>query len=108
MQFAAKAFIPVEDRTPGANIPLPGAGGGPSPLEWRWGQLGEVAHRAIDVAVKQRMADELFKRLRDVPEPTEAAGLRIWGARHAFRLFIEHLRAEGIRALELAVEQKSR
>jgi hypothetical protein len=108
LTFAAKPFVPVEDRTPGANVPLPGGDGAPSPLEWRWGQLGDVAYCAVDDTVKVRLANALFERLRDVQEPTEAGGLRIWGARHAFRLFTEHLRREGIRALELAIDAKAR
>lgn len=105
--FAARAFVPKEDRTAGANVPLPGANSGPSPLEWRWGQLGDIAYQEVDVAVKRRIADELFARLRDVKDPVESP-IRIHGTRHAFRLFVDHLRAEGIRALEMAVGQKAR
>jgi hypothetical protein len=108
--FAAKAFVPREDRAPGANIPLPGTGGGASPLEWRWGQLGNAAYQMIDVTVKQTIANELGNRLRDLPDSISAAlGLvKFEGLRAAFGSFVNHLRAKGIQALEMAVRQKAR
>lgn len=108
--FAAGRFVPKEDPTASANVPLPGVARGASRLEWRWGQLGDVAYQAIDQTVKHRIADELFGRLRDIPDPVVATALkiRVSGTRHAFRLFVEHLRAEGIRALEMAVGRRAR
>ncbi len=105
--FAARGFVPKEDRSAGANVPLPG-GGGASPLEWRWGQLGEIAYQEVDVTVKQGIADGLFARLRDVKDPVTEGPIQIHGTRHAFRSFVDHLRAEGIRALEMAVGKKAR
>ena len=108
--FGATPFVPKEDRTAGKNVPLPGTTSGASPLEWRWGRLGNKTYQEVDVTIKRRIADELFKRLRDVPDPVVATALkiRVRGTRHAFRLFIDHLRAEGIRALEKAVGKKAR
>jgi len=108
--FAARLFVPKADPTPGKNIPLPPVKSGRSPLEWRWGQLGSVAYEAVDVAIKGKIADGLFYHLGDVPDPVVATKLklRISGTRHVYRLFIEHLRKEGIRALELAVGRKAR
>jgi hypothetical protein len=110
LMFAAGRFVPKVDPTASANVPLPAAGLGVSRLEWRWGQLGDVAYQAIDDTVKHRIPDELFGRLRDIPDPVVATALkiRVVGTRHAFRLFIDHLRAEGIRALEMAVGRRAR
>lgn len=107
--FAAGGFVPKEDLSASANIALPGAARGASRLEWRWGQLGDVAYQAVDHAVKHRIADELFGRLRDIPDPVVATALkiRVAGTRHAFRLFVEHLRAEGIRGLEMAIGRRA-
>jgi hypothetical protein len=107
--FAARGFVPREDRSSSANVPLVRSDGGRSPLEWRWGQLGDAAYRAIDDAVKLRVADELHKKLNDVNDPVEAPlGQRIHGTRNAYRSFVAHLRAEGIVALENAIGKPSR
>ena len=115
--FAAHGYVPREDLSPGANMPLPGVGVTASPLEWRWGQMGEVARKEVDLTVRKDIADELFGRLGDVPDPvtvsdtwvaTTMLDLRIRGTRAAFRAFTEHLRSEGIRALELAVDKPAR
>jgi hypothetical protein len=107
--FAARGFVPREDRSSTANVPLVPADGGKSPLEWRWGQLGDVAYRAIDQAVKVRVASELHKKVDDVDDPVEASlGLRIHGTRNAYRSFVAHLRTEGIVALENAIGKRSR
>ncbi|HRB14698.1 MAG TPA: hypothetical protein PK224_02815 [Nitrospira sp.] len=106
--FAAKAFVPREDLTANANVRLPGSGSGIAPLEWRWGNLGNVAYREVDITVKHGIADELFARLRDVPDTVSAKGQTVRGVRHAFRSFIDRLRVDGIRVLEEAVGKKSR
>jgi hypothetical protein len=97
--FAAKAFVPREDRTAGANVPLPGSNSGKSPLEWRWGQLGDTTYHVVDETVKTRIAGDLFDRLGSVKDTN---------IRRALGSFVGHLRAEGIRALERAVGQKAR
>ena len=115
--FAARGYVPREDLSPGANMPLPGVGITASPLEWRWGQMGEVACKEVDLTVRKDIADELFGRLGDVPDPVKVSDtwiattlldLRIRGTRAAFRAFTEHLRSEGIRALELAIGKPAR
>jgi hypothetical protein len=105
--FAAGAFVPKEDRTAGANIPLPGTGG-TSPLEWHWGRLGSVAYHEVNITVKKSIADELFSRMRDIPDIVKQSGVQVHGIHEAFRAFIEHLRAKGIGVLEAAVEKKAR
>ena len=105
--FAARAFVPREDLTAGANVRLPGTGSGIAPLEWRWGKLGNATYQEVDITVKRRIADELFARLRDVPDVVSAKGQTIRGVRHAFRSFIDRLRADGIRVLESAVGKKA-
>jgi hypothetical protein len=102
MNFAAKPFVPREDRTAGptgANVPLPGSKGGKSPLEWRWGQLGDITYNVVDEAVKTRIANELFNRLGSVTDKDQR---RVLGA------FVDHLRSEGIGAIEKAVGKKAR
>lgn len=102
--FAAGRFVPKEDRTASTNVPLPGASSGASPLEWRWGQLGNVAYEEIDRTVKRTIAKQLHDLKLDVPERDKGVS----GIRHAYLLFVKHLRAEGIRALEIAVGRKAR
>ena len=102
MNFAAKPFVPREDRTAGptgANVPLPGPQGGKSPLEWRWGQLGDITYHVVDEAVKTRIANELFNRLGSVTDKDQR---RVLGA------FVNHLRSDGIRVIEKAVGKKAR
>jgi hypothetical protein len=79
--------------------------------------MGEVTYKEVDLTVRQDIADELFGRLGDVPDPVQVSDtwiattlldLRIRGTRAAFRAFTEHLRSEGIRALELAIGQPAR
>ncbi len=110
--FAAKGFVPREDLGSKKNVPLPPRGGPKPPFEWRWGQLGPDAYREVDRIVKTRVYDELFKKLKNVDETATASlgvtTLRIHGVRHAFRLFTEHLRTDGIRVAENAVGRKAR
>jgi hypothetical protein len=100
--FTALSFVPRENHTAGANganVPLPGPTGGKSPLEWRWGQLGDITYKVVDDTVKTDIAGRLFDRL------TEVADL---DRRNALRLFAEHLCSEGIGVLEKAVGKKAR
>lgn len=100
--FAARAFVPREDPRPradGQNVPLPDSKSAKSPLEWRWGQLGDITYQIVDDAVKNRIAQELTDRLPSVQDKDQK---RVLG------LFADHLRSEGIRALEKAVGQKAR
>jgi hypothetical protein len=107
--FAARGFVPREDRSSSANLPLVRSDGGRSPLEWRWGQLGDAAYRAIDDAVTLRVAGEFHKKVNDVNDPVEAPlGQRIHGTRNAYRSFVAHLRTEGIVALENAIGKPCR
>lgn len=99
---AALAFVPREDNTAGANganVRLPGSGSGKSPLEWRWGQLGDITYHIVDEAVKNRIAGELASRLSSVNDKDQ---------RRVLNEFANHLRTEGIQAIEKAVGKKAR
>jgi hypothetical protein len=106
--FSAKGFLPKEDTSPGANLRLPGPGVSSAPLEWRWGKLGPAAYKEVDDTVRRRIANELFGRLKDSPDRVAKKGQIIMGISHACRTFIDHLRANGIGALEAAVGRKAR
>jgi DNA-binding transcriptional ArsR family regulator len=55
------------------------------------------------------VADELHRKVNDVNDPVEASlGQKIHGTRIAYRSFVAHLRAEGVRALENAIGKRSR
>jgi hypothetical protein len=98
-QSAARGFVPREDRDSTVNVPFVRADGGKSRLDWRWGQLGDVAYNAVDETVKNYVANKLSEMVNIVPEQVEG----IHGVRNAFRSFIQHLRDEGITALVNAV-----
>lgn len=106
--FGAAGFLPKEDTSSGANLRLPGAGVSSSPLEWRWGKLGPAAYKEVDATIRRRIANELFGRLKDVPDRVKSKGQTVMGIRHALRMFIDHLRSTGIGALESAVGKKAR
>src|SRR6185369_1192296 len=97
--FAAAGFVPKEDGTAGANVSLPSASGGKSPLEWRWGQLGDSTYKVVDETVKNSVANDLHKRLDSVKDQN---------IRSALASFVEHLRSEGVRALVKAVAKNAR
>ena len=106
--FAAKGFIPREDRTPSANVAME-ADAGRAPLEWRWGQLGDVAYCAVDKTVKGQIAAELRVLACEVQDPVEGSlGVKIYGTRNAYRSFVQHLSADGIKAIETAVGKPAR
>jgi hypothetical protein len=102
MVSAALAFVPREDptvRKDGANTPLPGQTPGKSPLDWRWGQLGDVTYHVVDEAIKNRIANEVASHLSTVDNSDQ---------RRVLAEFVKHLRADGIRAIERAVGKKAR
>lgn len=107
--FAARAFVPREDVARTAAVALRVPGGGRAPMEWRWGRLGPVAHQAVDTTIRKRLADELLVFAGQVPDPVDGpGGMRIHGIRGAYRLFIRHLRDDGITVLERAVGRNAR
>ena len=106
--YGAAVYLPKEDTSAGANLRLPGPGVRSAPLEWRWGKLGPAAYREVDKTIRQRIANELFDRMKDIPDRVSAKGETVMGIRHAFRTFIDHLRSSGIGALEASVGKKAR
>lgn len=109
MEFAARPFVPREDVRRTAAVALRTADGSRAPMEWRWGQLGPVAHQAIDWSIRDRLARELLEFADRVQDPVDGpAGMRIHGIRGAYRLFVRHLRNDGITVLERAVGRKAR
>ena len=109
--FAALQFVPREDTASHMNVPL-SSHSGSTPLDWRWGRLGEVAYKAVDETVKCQIASELAALIPSVADPAVAnrAGMTfpIYGTRDAFRVFVDHLRAAGITAIENAVGKPAR
>ncbi|WP_116948894.1 S8 family serine peptidase [Jiangella endophytica] len=107
--FAARGFVPREDTARTTAVALRTSDGSRAPMEWRWGQLGPVAHQAVDGTIRRRLADELRTFADQVPDPVDGpAGMRIHGIRGAYRLFIRHLRDDGIAVLERAVGRNAR
>lgn len=107
--FAARGYVPRESKVAGANARLTVPGGARAPLEWRWGQLGEMAYAAVDETVKSSIASELHGMANRVKDPISAPlGIRVYGTRSALLSFVRHLRTEGIGAIERAVGSSAR
>jgi hypothetical protein len=110
--FAARNYIPREDPASHGNAALKSANNQQAPLDWRWGQLGEVAYRAVDEAVRCSVASELAELIASVDDPVVVtrAGMtfRVHGTRTAFAQFVSHLRNNGIKAIEDSVGIRAR
>jgi hypothetical protein len=107
--FAARGYVPRESPVPGANVPLHRSDGSRAPLDWHWGQLGDVAYRAVDETVKDTIASELGAMSGKVSDPIDAPlGIKVYGTRNAFRAFVRHLHDQGITAIEKAVAKPAR
>jgi GH25 family lysozyme M1 (1,4-beta-N-acetylmuramidase) len=108
--FGALDYVPREDLA-AQNIPLV-VTSGQSPLEWRWGQLGNEASRAVDIAVRERIAGTLASMITQIDEPTRikqwGIEITIHGTRSAFARFVQHLATDGITAVEQAVGKRAR
>lgn len=105
--FHALGFIPKEDRSQN-NPPLTQANGR-APLEWRWGELGDIAYRQVDATVKGEIATELAAKVPLIQDPAKGPlGVEIHGVRAALQAFVQHLRTDGIGALEKAVGRRAR
>jgi subtilisin family serine protease len=106
--FPALDYVPKEDPSSRANVPLARATGR-SPLEWRWGQLGDVLYREIDRAVKDTIASELADKVSGVEDPADGpAGVKIHGIRPALGAFVKHLKDDGINVLHNAMGRPAR
>lgn len=111
-KYAVRDYIPRADASSHTNAALTSADGRPAPLEWRWGQLGDVTYRALDEAIRCQVASLLEGMGSDVPDPVVVtrAGMtfHVHGARAAFGSFVSHLRDKGIKAIEDAVDKHAR
>jgi hypothetical protein len=107
--FAARAYVPRESKVAGANLPYALSNGKRAPLEWRWGQLGDEAAKAVDKTVRQTIPSELKAMADKVKEPLNAPmGIKVYGVRRALRAFARHLNTDGIAVLEKAVGRPAR
>jgi hypothetical protein len=111
--FVARRYVPRERPGDRRNLPMTSTAAGRAPLEWRWGQLGPAAYDAVNEAVKTKIAEELAKHTKKVPDsvPGHLLGVRIVtvrGVKGAFQAFVDHLRADGIKAIENAVGKRAR
>ncbi len=107
--FAARAYVPREDKANPANLPYRRADGRRAPLDWRWGQLGDAAYKCVDETVRKTIAGELSAMADDVADRIDAPlGIRVYGIRNAYRAFVRHLRNDGIAAVEKAVGRRAR
>jgi hypothetical protein len=107
--FAARPYVPRESPVAGANLPFTRSDGARAPLDWRWGQLGDSAYRAVDDTLRHTIASELRAMAGKVDDPISAPlGIKVYGTRNAFLAFVRHLRDEGIGAIEKAVGKPAR
>jgi hypothetical protein len=104
--FGALDYVPKENTARGN--PALTRPGGRAPLDWRWGQLGDVLCKEVDSTVKGEIADQLAKRAKDVPNTATALKMTIHGTRDALDAFVQHLRRYGITALVNAVGKPAR
>ena len=101
--FAARRFVPREDLTSTSDLRLPGPGGGRSRLEWRWGQLGDVARQAVDTTVKAYFPPQLRTMSEHMKKWEDSPVGRVYGVPDAVRALARHLQATGIEAIEAAI-----
>ena len=112
--YAALQFVPREDVNSRRNVPLVQTGSTPSRLDWRWGQLGDLAYGEMDGIVRCRIAAELEDMIEDIDDkvtftlPGGAATITVVGVKGAMCEFVAHLRTYGIWAIEKAVEKRAR
>ena len=110
--YAALRFVPREDVDSRRNVPLAQTGSTPSRLDWRWGQLGDLAYGTVDEIVRCRIAAELEDMIDDIDDkvtfPTAVATITVVGVKGALCEFVAYLRTYGIWAIEKAVAKRAR
>jgi len=108
--YLAEKFIPREDIM---NRPEVGKGSDPAgsgeAIDWRWGQMDEIAKAAVDHVIKTTVADTLRSKQGEVAAPTGIQHVQILllsadlHVRAAFVAFCDHLASSGILVLEAAL-----
>jgi hypothetical protein len=112
--YAALRFVPREDFNSRRNVPLVQTGSTPSRLDWRWGQLGDLAYGEMDGIVRCRIAAELEDMIDDIDDkvtftlPAGVATITVVGVKGALCEFVAYLRTYGIWAIEKAVAKRAR
>jgi hypothetical protein len=106
--FEARRYVPREKPGDARNPAIVGARGTRAPLEWRWGQLGPLAYQGVDTTVKGDIVAELTKLSNSIDDSVSKFGMTVRGIRAAYNAFVQHLRNDGITALEAAMGQKAR
>jgi hypothetical protein len=109
--FGAAVYVPREDMSSKVNVPMFHAGGATTPLDWRWGRLGDVAYRAVDDTVKGQLANEIEKIVGGVKDCVTGGPLdkfTICGVQDALNAFVAHLRSGGITVLQEAIHRPAR
>ena len=121
--YGAEKFIPREDIT---NMPEVTKGndpnGGSGTIDWRWGQMDDIAKAAVDQNAKTTVAGTLRGKQGEVAPPdgikralyvgmpvigpdqeSAVAPLLTLHVRDAFIAFCDYLQAQGIAAIETAL-----
>jgi hypothetical protein len=110
--FGATLLIPREDVSSHRNLPLRTSTSQSTPLDWRWGRLGEVAYRAVDETVRVRIAGEIHGMIDGIEDSVTQRHLgvtiKVDGLRAALAAFVKHLQNSGIKALEDAAGKAAR
>jgi hydroxymethylglutaryl-CoA reductase len=70
--------------------------------------LGPLAYQAVDATVKGDIVTELMKLSNTIDDSVSKFGTIVPGIRAAYNAFVQHLRNDGISALEAAMGQKAR
>lgn len=106
--FGARRYVPREKPGDARNPAIVSTSGSRAPLEWRWGKLGPLAYQAVDATVKGDIVTELMKLSNTIDDSVSKFGMTVRGIRAAYNAFVQHLRNDGISALEAAMGQKAR
>jgi hypothetical protein len=105
--FAARRYVPRERVGDRRNLSMTSTAAGRAPLDWHWGQLGPAAYKAVNDTVKGQIVSELTRLVPSVKDSVTRYHMTVNGVRGAFQAFIDHLRSDGIKAIENAVGKRA-